>query len=222
LSRDELTERALSQRLDLAAAREEVATLEDALGVTERWRLLGSVDAGYKRERETDGSKLRGPTLNLELPLFNQGQGAVARAEAQLLDARARAEALALVVENEVTTGVLQLNLARNISERYRRELLPATASAVARQQEQVNYMLVSPFELIRTKRDEYDAWRDYFESVRDYWIARTALRAATGGLLPGDEEALPLTIGVDEIVAPAAESNEQDAKAHEHPGEQS
>jgi cobalt-zinc-cadmium efflux system outer membrane protein len=200
LSRDELSERALSQRLDVAAAHEEVAMREDALGVTGRWRLLGSVDAGYKRERETDGSEIRGPTLNLELPLFNQGQGAVARAEAQLLDARARAEALALSVENEVVTGVEQLALAREISERYRRELLPATASAVARQQERVNYMLVSPFELIRTKRDEYDAWQDYFESVRDYWIARTALRAATGGLLPGDEESLPLTIGVDEI----------------------
>jgi hypothetical protein len=35
---------------------------------------------------------------------------------------------------------------------------------------------------------------------VRDYWIARTALRAATGGLLPGDDESLPLTIGVEEF----------------------
>jgi cobalt-zinc-cadmium efflux system outer membrane protein len=221
LSRDGLTERALSQRLDLAAAREEVAMLEDALGVTARWRLFGPVDAGYKRERETDGSELRGPTLSLELPLFNQGQGAVARAESRLLDARARAEALALTVENEVTAGVEQLVLARNISERYRGELLPASASAVARQQERVNYMLVSPFELIHARRDEYDAWQDYFESVRDYWIARTALRAATGGLLPGDEETLPLTIGVDEIVAPAAESTEQDEKSHEQHGEQ-
>jgi outer membrane protein TolC len=220
LSRDRLTERALSQRLDLAAAREEVAMHEDALGVTGRWRLLGSVDAGYERERETDGSEIRGPTLNLELPLFNQGQGGVARAEARLLDARARAEALALVVENEVTTGVLRLALARDISERYRRDLLPASASAVARRQERVNYMLVSPFELIQTRREEYDAWQNYFESVRDYWIARTALRAATGGLLPGDEETLPLTIGADEIVAPAAESTEQDGKSHEHHGE--
>lgn len=200
MSRDELISRALSKRLDLAALREEVAVLEDALGVTERWRLLGSVEAGYKQEREVDGSKLRGPTLNLELPLFNQGQGAVARAQAQLLDARARAESLALAVENEVTTADEKLSLARDASVRYRDELLPSTASAVARQQERVNFMLVSVFDLIRTKREQYDAWQGYFESVRDYWIARTALRAATGGLLPGDEEAVPLTIGADEI----------------------
>ncbi len=199
-SRDELISRALSQRLDLAALREEVTVLEDALGVTGRWRLLGTVEAGYRQEREVDGSKLRGPTLNLELPFFNQGQGAVARAEAQLLDARARAESLALVVENEVTTAAEQLALARETSARYHDELLPSTTSAVARQQERVNYMLVGVFDLLRTKREQYDAWQGYFESVRDYWIARTALRAATGGLLPGDEETLPMTVGADEI----------------------
>lgn len=205
LSRDELLQRALTQRLDLAAARREVAMLEDALGVTGRWRLLGSLDAGYRHEHEPDDSKLRGPLLNLELPIFNQGQGAVARAQVRLLDARAREQALALSVGNEVAAGAEKLELARDISERYRHELLPAAASAVARQQERVNFMLVSVFELIRTKRDEYDAWQGYFESVRDYWIARTALRAATGGLLPGDEEQQPVTIGTQEAVAPAA-----------------
>lgn len=221
LSRDELTKQALSRRLDLAALREEVAVLEDALGVTERWRLLGSVEAGYKQEREVDGSKLRGPTLNLELPLFNQGQGAVARAEAQLLDARARAESLALAVENDVTTAIEQLALARDVSTRFRDEMLPSTASAVARQQERVNFMLVSVFELIRTKRDQYDAWQGYFESVRDYWISRTALRAATGGLLPGDEESLTMTVGADEIVAPEPETEEQAEMPHQHPEEE-
>jgi len=218
---DDLVRRALAERLDLAAVREEVAMLEDALGVTGQWRLLGPVDVGYKHERETDGSKIRGPTLNLELPLFNQGQGAVARAEARLLDARAREQALALTVENEVTAGVERLALARDISERFRRELLPATASAVARQQERFNFMLVGPFELIGTRRDEYDAWQGYFESVRDYWIARTALRAATGGLLPGDEETRPLTIGTEGIVAPTAESAATTPDEHAHHGEQ-
>lgn len=220
LAADELTEQALSRRLDLAVLRDEVALLEDALGVTEHWRLLGSVKAGYEREREVDDSKLRGPTLSLELPIFNQGQAAVARAEAQLLDARARAESFALVVENEVTTAVEQLALAQDTSARYRDELLPSTASAVARQQERVNYMLVSVFELIRTKREEYDAWQGYFESVRDYWIARTALRAATGGLLPGDSELPAPTIGADEILAPADVSAEQVKKPPAHHGD--
>lgn len=201
LSRDDLLRQAQAERFDLAAVREEVSMLQDALGVTESWRLLGSVEAGYVRERETDGTKLRGPTLNLELPLFNQGQGAVARAEARLLDARARQDALSLVVENEVTTGIERLTLAREISERYRDALLPSTASAVARRQEEVNFMLRSTFDLIQLKREEYDAWQGYLEAVRDYWIGRTSLRAAVGGSVPGDEELDALTIGADDII---------------------
>lgn len=201
LSRDELVQRALSQRLDLAAVREEVAMREDTLNVTRNWRLLGSVQAGYERERETDDSTLSGPTLDLELPLFNQNQGAVARAEAQLLDARARSQALALTVENEVTAGIERLALAGEISTHYRDALLPNAASAVVRLQEEVNFMLKSVFELTRTKRDEYDSWQAYLESVRDYWIARTALRAAVGGALPGDDEERPLTIGASDII---------------------
>lgn len=209
LSAEELAVRARSQRLDLAAAREEVALLEDALGVTGRWRLLGEFDAGYERERELDGTKIRGPTLALELPLFNQGQGAVARAEARLLDAQARADALALGAENEVTAGVRQLALARDISERFRLEWLPAAASAVERQQERFNFMLVGAFDLIQAKRDQFDAWQGYFESLRDYWIARSELRAATGGLLPGDGDDLVPTPGPGDVVAPGKQHGE-------------
>jgi outer membrane protein TolC len=213
-----LAENARSQRLDLASAREEVAVLEDALGVTRGWRLLGSVEAGYEWERETDGNRLRGPTLALELPIFNQGQGAVARAEANLLDARARADALALAVDNEVATAVRQLALAREVSERYRLEWLPAAGSAVERQQERFNFMLVGAFDLIQAKREQYDAWQGYLESIRDYWVARAALRAATGGLLPGDADTLPPAAGPADIL-PAPRDGEPPAREHEHHG---
>jgi len=219
LATEALAEGALSQRLDLAAVRAEVAVLEDTLGVTRGWRLLGSVEAGYEWERETDGTKLRGPTLALELPIFNQGQGAVARAEASLLDARARADALALVVRNQVETGVQQLALARQVSERYRLEWLPAADSAVERQQERFNFMLVGAFDLIQAKREQYDAWQGYLESLRDYWVARSALRAATGGLLPGDSDTLTPAAGPDDII-PAPAGEEPDAQSHEHHGD--
>ena len=214
-----LVESALAQRLELASVRAEVAVLEDSLGVTRGWRLLGSVEAGYEWERETDGTKLRGPTLTLELPIFNQGQGAVARAEGQLLDARARADALALAVENEVATGVRRLALAREVSERYRLEWVPAAASAVDRQQERFNYMLVGAFDLVQAKRDQYDAWQGYLESIRDYWLARSALRAATGGLLPGDTDTLAPAAGPADIL-PAPAPDEPPAQQHEHHGE--
>lgn len=220
LSQQELVERAQAQRLDLTAAREEVALLEDALGVTRNWRLLGSVGVGYERERETDGTKLIGPTLELELPLFDQGQGAVSRAQARLLDARARRDGLALTVENEVAAGYERLALALDASVRYRDGLVPSSASAVGRLQEEVNFMLESVFELMRAKRDEYDAWQGYLDSVRDYWIARSGLRAATGGRLPGDDDEYALSIGPEDIALPQSKPTAGESNAHQHQGD--
>jgi cobalt-zinc-cadmium efflux system outer membrane protein len=74
--------------------------------------------------------------------------------------------------------------------------------------------MLVGAFDLIQTKRDQYDAWQGYFESVRDYWITRSALRAATGGFLPGDTVALPPAAGPEDIV-PTAQQSEHHGDHH-------
>ena len=74
---------------------------------------LGDVEVGYEREREGDGTLMRGPSVSLGLPIFNQGQGAVGRAQAQLLDARAALDASVLDVQNGVRTGIERLVLAR-------------------------------------------------------------------------------------------------------------
>ncbi|MGH8309387.1 MAG: TolC family protein, partial [Steroidobacteraceae bacterium] len=70
----QLIDHALTTRLDLSAARREITSLEGAARLTRRWRWLGDVEVGYKRESETDGARLRGPSLALGLPLFNQNQ----------------------------------------------------------------------------------------------------------------------------------------------------
>ena len=203
-SADALVGTALEQRLDLAAAQQRVVLLEDTLGVTRRWRWLGSVEAGYERENELDGGVMRGPSLSLELPIFNQGQGAIARAQAELLDARAQLDGLALTVQNDARLGVEQVAIAHDIAQRYRDTLVPRREAIVARTQERVNYMLQGVFELIAAKQQEYDAYQEYLEAVRDYWTARAQLRAVVGGRLPDDGALPPPTLGV-EAVLPSA-----------------
>lgn len=205
---DQLVRLAVDQRLDLAAVKQEVALREDALGVTRRWRWLGTVDVGYEHESPVEGGVLRGPSLSLELPIFNQGQGAITRAQAVLMDARARLDGLALAVHNDAHLGLARLAVTREIVERYRTLLVPRREAIVARSQEQVNFMLKGVFELILARQEEYDAYQEYLEAVRDYWTARAELRRVVGGRLPDDDAALKPTIGVDSILpatAPAA-----------------
>lgn len=203
---DGLLEAALAQRLDLAGLRQELAVLTDSAEFTRRWRWLGSFELGYERESETDGGTMRGPTATLALPLFNQGQGAVARSHAQLEDARARLDAAELDVRNEIALGLDRLDTARAITERYRNALLPQREAVVARTQEQVNFMFLGVFELLRVKREQYDAYEAYLEAVGDYWIDRASLRRAAGGSLPDDAAALEPAIGVDSMVPTAIE----------------
>lgn len=186
-----LLPRALAQRPDILAAEQSVMLQADALELARAWRWIGGVDVGYEHEREAGGGSLRGPTLTFALPLFDQGQPAIARADAALLSARAEAERVRLAARNEVTTGVDALRTLRGIVQRSQHALLPAREAVVARTQEEVNFMLKGVFELLQAKQAEYDGWQQYLENVRDYWLARTDLRAAVGGRLPDDDAPL-------------------------------
>jgi cobalt-zinc-cadmium efflux system outer membrane protein len=208
LDPDRIVQLALEQRLDLAAARRTVSLREDALGVVRRWRWLGSVEVGHEHESEVDGGVIRGPSLSIELPIFNQGQGAVAEAQAELVDARAHLDELVLGVEREARLGIESLAGAHAIAEHYRTELLPPREEIVERTQERVNFMLTGVFELISVKKEQYDAYEGYLAAVRDYWVRRARLRSLAGGRLPDEPATEP-------PAAPAAEP-----ATHDHAGD--
>lgn len=213
---DELQSLAHERRLDLAAARRQVDLLADALAMAKRWRLLGSVDVGVEREKESDGSRLHGPTLSLALPLFNQGQAAVARAQAQLERSRADLAALELSIAADVAGSVEQLTTLRRIAEDYRQSLLPQREAVVQRQLERHNFMLIGAFELLLAKQQEFDAYQSYLETVRDYWLARVELARVVGTALPSDAAPRGRTPDARELLPqqPAADPHANHRKA--------
>lgn len=192
-----------ANRLDLAAARQRVTLFADALGVTRRFRYLGEVEIGLETERETDGSRLTGPTLALELPIFNQGKGRIARAEADLQLAEADLRALEIEISNGVQRAAAKVEAAKTRAEHYRQSLIPLREAIVARTQEQVNYMLVGQFELLLAKQQEYDAYQGYLEAVRDYWLARVELAREVGAPLPSSVQTTGEMLDAEELTRP-------------------
>lgn len=199
----ELFRLADTSRLDLAAARKRVSLFADALGVTRRFRFLGEVEVGVETERETDGSRLTGPTLTLELPIFNQGKGRVAKAEAGLQEAEAELRMLEIEISNGVQRAAAEVAAAKARAEHYRQSLIPLREAIVARTQEQVNYMLVGQFELLLAKQQEYDAYQGYLEAVRDYWLARVELAREVGAPLPSSAQAAGAVLDAEELTRP-------------------
>ena len=215
-SLDELQKLASLKRPDLESDRRAVALLEDSLGITRTYRWLGSVDVGVQYERDTDRNRLFGPTLSLQLPIFNQGQPTILRAESQLEAARADLRSKELEVSNGVQAAYDRVMAARKRLDRLGTETIPLREKIVARMQEQVSYMLVGIFELVRAKQDEYGAYQQYLEAVRDYWQARVDLGHAVGSRLPSDSQ-----IG-EPVVAPEFPVEPKDdgvGHAHHHTG---
>ena len=186
-SPDELRTLSQTMNLQLLAARQEVAVMEGVVKTTRRFRLLGGTEVGYQSETEVDGQRLAGPTLNLELPIFNQGQAKVSRVEALLALSRARLAEIEIASDNAVRLGAERVRILRDIIATHRDALIPQRESVVARSQEQQNFMIIGVFELIQAKRQEYDAYQSYLEAIRDYWLARVELGRAVGGRLPSD-----------------------------------
>ena len=184
---DEASLLALAQtsRLDLAAQRREMALLTAALNTARHFRYVGTVELGVETERQSDRSRLTGPTLSLELPVFNQGAGKLTRAQAQLEEAQSVLAGLELSIANTVHLQAQRAAAARNRAAQLRSQLIPAREELLKRTQQEVNYMLEGPFHLLEVKQQTYAAYQAYIEVVRDYWLARAELGRAVGTRLP-------------------------------------
>lgn len=182
---------AVSQRLDLAAARQDVEVAARALPLA-RSTVLGDVAVGVHTEREPDGLSTTGPAVHLPIPIFNRGKAARARAEALLRQAQQRHAALAVEVRAEVRATRNRVHAARSRAEYYRNVILPRRERIVAFSQQHYNFMLIGAFQLLLARQDETRARQEHIEALRDYWIARSDLERAVGGSLPRGAPGVP------------------------------
>jgi cobalt-zinc-cadmium efflux system outer membrane protein len=180
----DLAERALANRLDLAAARREEQAMRSMVSAARTWRWLGDFEVGYERERDPHDGVIAGPTFHLSIPLLSWNRGGVLRARSALDAARSRLAAQELAVRNEVSLGLDKLATARRIAEVYRAMLVPQREQVYARTLEEVNFMLAGAFEALNARREQFEAGQEYIDAVRDYWLARVELRRSSGGAL--------------------------------------
>ena len=193
---------AVSQRLDLAAARSETESIAAALRLKQKTRYLPGVTVGVSTERDTDGQRVTGPSLGLEIPLFDQGQPAVARLVAQYQQAQNRLAALEVNVRSEVRQAQDALLATRAATELYAKTLLPQRQKILRETLLHYNAMQKSSYELLAAKEREQITERGYVESLRNYWIARAELEHAVGGRLSGEVSPAPAPMQMDSTPA--------------------
>lgn len=199
----DLQKLALDSRLDLAGLRRTAGAIAARFGLERRTRLISGIEIGVERERDFDGALDAGPTLSLELPLFNWGGGRVAAAQAALDQAEAELDGRVLDVSNQVQLAAAKVQANRALAQEFKSALIPQQEAVVAQMQKEQNYMLIGIFEVILAKQQEYEAYAGYIEAVRDYWNARTELARAVGRNLPSSQQAADPTLDPAELLKP-------------------
>jgi cobalt-zinc-cadmium efflux system outer membrane protein len=195
---------AVERRLDLAAERERTASAARSLALARFYRLVPEAEMGVHSEDEVEGGWSVGPSLDVPIPVFDQGQTRVAIARGRERQSEASFAALAVEIRSEVRRSWSRLQAARARAAYYEQVVLPLRTRILGETQREYNAMLVGVYQLLDAKREEIEAGRAWVESLRDYWVSRVALERALGTELPaGSAPPAPANVPAPEPSAP-------------------
>jgi cobalt-zinc-cadmium efflux system outer membrane protein len=127
----------------------------------------------------------------LPIPIFSQGQPAVASADAKVRQAQHSYYALAVDIRSGVRSAYKHTLAARQRADYYRKVILPLRQSILDESQKEYNAMQIGAFRLLQAKTDEVESAKDYIESLRDYWLARSELDEILAGRFVRSERPL-------------------------------
>lgn len=173
---------AISERLDLAAERKRLDAFGNNINLSGYGAMISEAVINLHSEIEPDGEVTRGPSLQIPIPIFNQGNPQRVKALAIFRQKAAHFMQHSIEIRSEVRAKFSKMRTARKRTEFYQREVLPLKAKILEQTQLQYNGMFMSIFQLLQAKRDQIEAGRNFIDALKDYWIARTELELAVGG----------------------------------------
>lgn len=179
-----LETRAIRQRLDLAAARRSTALARRIVALARTSRATGVLEIGGDIHQDPDGPVVAGPSLTIELPIFDQRTAYIAGLEAQLRQAERQLQAMAVRTRAEVRRARARLLVARDMVQHYQRSVMPLREQVLSETQLQYNAMQVGLFQLVAAKREQTEAYAGYIKALEEYWSARAELERAISGPL--------------------------------------
>lgn len=178
----EIERKAIVANLELEQMSHHIQASARALGLTKWTAMIPSLDLGAAFTDEADGNNLFGPAAALRLPIFNQGQGRVTAAQAELRLHQARYYYRAVEVRAAARASWDHLQMSRRRATYFRDVALPLRRRILDETQLQFNAMQVGVFHLLAIKRDEIETGKDYIENLLDFWLARTEVESVLSG----------------------------------------
>lgn len=190
--------RAVMASLALDTAYRDVERAARRLGISRITTVLPDVELGIaaERERGADGDRewSAGPLVAVPVPIFDQGQAASARGQAEIRGLWDRYTAMAVEVRSAAREAAMALAFSRQRADYYREVVIPLRQQVTTESQLHYNAMFIGVFQLLEAKRREIDAGLGYIAALHDYWSARADLDALEMGAMLGDSSGMGLS----------------------------
>lgn len=178
----DIEQRAMDQRLDVQAARQDVERMAQNLGLNRAVRFVNVLELGGVNNSFNPGPVQRGYEVRLELPLFDWGEASNAKAQSLYMRAVNRAAQTAIDARSEVREAYAACGSAYEVARHYRDVVLPLRKRIAEEKQLRYNGMLIDVFELLADARSQIESVNAYILAVRDFWLARSDLDMALVG----------------------------------------
>ncbi len=194
--REALVEKSLNARPDLRAAERAVAAAEERVGL-ERKRRFPGVSAGLSAERPEGGSSadfLIGPGGSIEIPIFDQNQAQVSRAEFELAGRRKEYEALVADASQEVRAALDKAEVASRTATFARDKLVPQAERSASLAEKAYELGDTTILTLLQAQNAALEARRTEIEALLEAVLSRIEVERTAGAPLgpSSDVEARP------------------------------
>jgi outer membrane protein TolC len=198
-----IEQQALTQRLDVQAAKQAAEHTARQLGLRQTTRFINVLELGVVRNSSNEAPTQRGWEISVELPLFDWGDARVARAEAVYMQAVHRAAEAAVNARSDVREAYLGYRSAYDIARFQRDEVVPLGQRIAEENQLRYNGMLIGVFELMADARAQVAGVNASIQALRDFWIAQADLDMALIG-----KPNLASTMGLAEMTSPTTSNS--------------
>lgn len=186
VAREELVEASLNVRPDVRAAARAVAVAEDRV-VLERKRRFPGVSAGLSAERPEGGSSddfFIGPAAVLELPLFDQNQAQVSRAEFELAQRRKAHEALVAEAKQELRAALDKAEVASRTAAFARNEFVPQAERGATLAEKAYELGDTTVLTLLQAQKAALEARRTVIDALLEAALSRIEVERTAGAPL--------------------------------------
>ena len=173
--------RAKKQRLDLAVAQKQVRVREVALERADRKFGPESIEIGVEFERE-EGEKFLGPSVGVEVPIFDNGKVKLEKAEAELKLARQQVSATKNKITSEVHTTHADVLSKRRTAIAHRNKLVPFARAQADLAKRRFEGGQIEALDFLEAEIAATRSRLSAIDAAAGYWEALGRFNTAVGG----------------------------------------